>query len=593
MVKRKDIPTPLIEAKSKKKVKVVAELQPRRFSIYYVLRRFIVYFLGIQIRSITQKPNPQKTANDLREIFEEFGGFWVKAGQVLALRTDLFPPLVCDELRRLQFEALGFPTQVVRATIEEELGQPVEKVFEYFDDQPLAAASIAQIHKAVLRNEQKPVVVKIQRPGIKESFERDLNLIKVLVNLLTRLNIATFLRLDEAIIELEKTFREELDYRYEASNTRRMRKSLKAHKIYVPKIYDKYSRRRVLVMEFIDGVLMSDYIKVSESDPAKVRQWEEENNMDTEKLGEQLFLSLYRQIFEDNLYHGDLHPGNIILLRNSKFALIDMGSIGRLDRDLRVKYLNYINGLAEEDFAKASDYYIRFALDVPRVNMPRVRSEMAQGIEIWAAKAQLKGIDYKEKSFGGATEEVSKVQIKYKTPSNWILLKIIRSFTTLDGSLQYIVPDFDIFQLINKYKKQADRRAFRKSLEPQVIRASLNQLFTIVDEYNNIILPELRQRTTPFELTADPYALALAVVFRSSSYVVGFVALFVLYTFLYQYHFSLIEWIHNAAIEELVRNIMVIPYIGWVAILIAMLLTIRMLSVCASILERKEYGFFP
>ncbi len=593
MVKRQDIPTPLIEAKSRKKVKVVQELESRRFSIAYVIRRFLIYFLGIQIRRIIRKPNPQKTATELREIFEEFGGFWVKAGQVLALRTDLFPQLVCDELRRLQYEALGFPIQIVRSTIESELGQPVEKVFSQFDDSPLAAASIAQIHKAVLRDSTKVVIVKIQRPGIAEAFQRDLSLIKSLVNLLTRFNVANYLRLDEAIIELEKTFKEELDYRYEASNTRRMRKSLKAHKIYVPKIYDQYSKRRVLVMEYIDGVLMSDYIKVAQTDPEKIRRWEIENKMDTKKLGENLFLSLYRQIFEDNLYHGDLHPGNIILLRNSKFALIDMGSIGRLDRDLRVKYLNYINGLAEEDFAKASDYYIRFALDVPRVNMPRVRSEMAQGIEIWAAKARLKGVDYQEKSFGGATSEVSKVQIKYGTPSNWVFLKITRSFLTLDGSLQYIVPDFDIFKLIDKYKKQADRRAFRKSLEPQTIRASINQFFNVIDEYNNIILPELRQRTTPFELTADPYALALAIICRSFSSLTGFAFLFVLYTFLYQYHFKTIQWIHNQVFDDLVSQIITVPYLGWIGILIALVLTMRMLSACASILERKEYGFFP
>ena len=593
MVKRKDIPTQLIESKKKKKVKVVPQLESRRFSIYYVVRRFVVYFIKVQLRRVTGRSDPQKTADQLREIFEEFGGFWVKAGQVLALRTDLFPPLVCDELRRLQYEALGFPTEVVRQTIEEELGKTVEEVFTYFDDEPLAAASIGQIHRAVLQNTAKPVVVKVQRPGIKESFERDLNLIKVFVDLLVRLNVASFLRLDEAITELEKTFKEELDYRYEASNTRRMRKSLKAHKIYVPKIYDDYSRRRILVMEFIDGVLMSDYIKVADSDPDKVRRWEEENNMDTAKLGESLFLSLYRQIFEDNLYHGDLHPGNIILLRNTKFALIDMGSIGRLDKDLRVKYLNYINGLAEEDYAKASDYYIRFALDVPRVNMPRVRAEMAQGIEIWASKARLKGVDYQEKSFGGATTEVSKVQIKYGTPSNWILLKITRSFLTLDGSLQYIVPDFDIFKLINKYKRQADRRAFRKSLEPKTIRASLNQVVTTIDEYNSILLPEIRQRTTPFELSADSYALALAAICRSFAYGTSLLVIPVLYTFLYQYHFNIVTSINNSILDDFVSQIMVLPYLGWVIILIVMVLTIRMLFACVSILERKEYGFFP
>ncbi|MDJ1183555.1 ABC1 kinase family protein [Roseofilum casamattae] len=593
MVKRKDIPTQLIESKKKKKVKVVPELESRRFSIYYVVRRFIFYFIKVQLRRLTGRSDPQKTADQLREIFEEFGGFWVKAGQVLALRTDLFPPLVCDELRRLQYEALGFPTEVVRRTIEEELGKPVEQVFTYFDDEPLAAASIGQIHRAVLQDAETPVVVKVQRPGIKESFERDLNLIKVFVDLLVRFNIASFLRLDEAITELEKTFKEELDYRYEASNTRRMRKSLKAHKIYVPKIYDDYSRQRILVMEFIDGVLMSDYIKVADSDPDKVRRWEEENNVDTEKLGESLFLSLYRQIFEDNLYHGDLHPGNIILLRNTKFALIDMGSIGRLDKDLRVKYLNYINGLAEEDYAKASDYYIRFALDIPRVNMPRVRAEMAQGIEVWASKARLKGVDYQEKSFGGATTEVSKVQIKYGTPSNWILLKITRSFLTLDGSLQYIVPDFDIFKLIDKYKRQADRRAFRKSLEPKMIRASLNQIVTTIDEYNSILLPEIRQRTTPFELTADSYALALAAICRSFAYGISLLVIPVLYTFLYQYYFQIVKPIDNAIFDDFVSQIMVLPYLAWVMILIVMLLTIRMLFECVSILERKEYGFFP
>ncbi|RQH19828.1 ABC1 kinase family protein [Okeania hirsuta] len=345
MIKKKYIPTPIVEKKKRKKVKVVENLETRRLSTLYVIWRFLVYFARIQYRKFTGKADVQKTATQLREIFEEFGGFWVKAGQILALRTDLFPQEVCDELRSLQYEALGFPFHIARSTIESELGAPIEKIFESFDEEPLAAASIAQIHRAVLRKKKKKisVVVKVQRPGLADSFKRDLDIIKIFVNLLVSLNVTPYLRWDEFVVELDKTFKEELDFRYEAANGRRMKKNLKFHKIYVPTVYQKYCKRRVLVMEFIDGVLMSDYIKTLLSDRARVKQWDDENDVDPKEVGEKLYISLLRQIFEDNLYHGDLHPGNIILLRKSKFVLIDLGSTGSLDKELRNIYLFYTN----------------------------------------------------------------------------------------------------------------------------------------------------------------------------------------------------------------------------------------------------------
>ena len=446
MLKEKYIPTPLVEKTQRKKVEIVEELNSRRFSIIYVIRRFIVYYLGVSYRRLIKKPDIQKTAIGLREIFEELGGLWVKTGQLLALRTDLFPEEVCDQLLRLQYGAIGFPMEIVRSTIELELGAPIDKIFAAFDEEPIAAASIAQIHSAVLSKSRATVVVKVQRPGLEAAFKRDLDVIKLLANLLRRLNIGNYLRLDEAVLEVEKIFNEELDYRYEASYMRRMKKTLKEHGVYTPSVYKKYSKRRVLVMEYIPGVLMADYIKTLKNDPAKAKKWDEENNVDREKLGEKLFLSLFRQIFEDNLYHADLHPGNIFLLRDSKFVLIDLGSVGSLDKDLRTNYLNYTNALGREDFPKAADYIIRFAVDIPRVDIPRVRAEMASGIEIWAAKSRLDGLSYKEKSLGGATSEISKVAIKYGVPSNWAFLKVSRSLLTLDGSLQFLIQDFSFFK---------------------------------------------------------------------------------------------------------------------------------------------------
>ncbi|MBI1241459.1 MAG: AarF/ABC1/UbiB kinase family protein [Nostoc sp. RI_552] len=588
-LKKKYIPTPLVEKKDRKKVPIVEQLKNRRFSIVYVIWRFAIYFLGILFRRFTGKADIQKTAVELRDIFEDLGGLWVKTGQLLALRTDLFPDEVCDELIRLQYGALGFPMELVRSTIEAELGVPMDKVFESFDEEPLAAASIAQIHTAVLSKNKLPVIVKIQRPGLEDAFRRDLQVIKLFANSLQFLNIAKYLRFDEAVLEVEKIFTEELDYRYEASNMERMKKTLREHGVYTPSVYKKYSKRRILVMEYIPGVLMADYIQALNNDPAKVKKWDEENKVNRKKLGENLFLSLFRQIFEDNLYHADLHPGNIFLLRNSKFVLIDLGSVGSLDKDLRNNYLNYNNALAREDFPKAADYIIRFAVDIPRVNISRVRAEMATAIEDWASKSRLDGLSYKEKSLGGATSEISKVSIKYNVPSNWGFLKVSRSLLTLDGSLQYLIPNFSALKLIKRYNKEAQSRALIQSFSFETIAKSINEFFGAVDEYNNLILPKLRERTIPFEGSINKFALFLASILRavsSATFISGFA---LAYIFLYQHHFVIIKLIHNPLFDEITTQFPRIPYLEWILIFMGINLISRSLSACSVILEKKEY----
>lgn len=593
MLKKKYIPTPLIKKKKCKQVKIVETIESRRLSIPYMIWRFTIYLIKIQVRKFTGKPDLQKTANELREIFEEFGGFWVKVGQILALRTDLFPREVCRTLRSLQYEAVGFPFDVARSTVESELGAPIDKIFDVFDKQPLAAASIAQIHTAVLRKRKKqiPVVVKIQRPDLADIFKRDLDVIKIFVNLLISLNVASYFRWNDFVAELDKTFREEIDFRYEAANGIRMKKNLRAHKVYVPKVYQKYCKRRVLVMEYIDGVLMSDYIQILLNDRARAKKWEDENNVDPKKVSERLYLSLLRQIFEDNLYHGDLHPGNIILLRNSKFVLIDLGSTGTLEKELRTIYLSYINAIVEEDFAKASDYFIKFNIDIPKANIPRIRIEMARGFSLWSAKAALKGLSYQEKSLGAASKGVTDVAFKYKIPTNWTFLRITRSYFALDGSIQYLFPNFDIFKILRKYNKESDRRALYRNLDPKNIRASFKAFSNTIDEYNYLILPTIRQRTLQFELTVDKFALSLAVILRTLSFVVLIGGVGFLYVFLYQHYFEVIQQINFAFVDEVVRQLPYISYLGCLEILIGGALVFKVLLDCAVILERKEFDY--
>ncbi|MBW4583783.1 MAG: hypothetical protein KME33_00920 [Aetokthonos hydrillicola CCALA 1050] len=589
MLKEKNIPTPLVEKKQRKKVEIVKDLNSRRFSVIYVIWRFTVYLLRVFFRKISGKPDIQKTATELRKIFEEFGGLWVKTGQVLALRTDIFPEEICEQLTRLQYGAQGFPIEIVRSTIESELGVPIDKIFSEFDEEPLAAASIAQIHTAVLRTTKRRVVVKVQRPNLEESFRRDLEVIRLFANLLIKLNIASYLRLDEAVVELERIFTEELDYRYEAANMRRMKKTLKPHGVYTPSVYRKYSKRRVLVMEYIPGVLMADYIKALNNDPVRVKKWDQANNVDRKRVGEKLILSLFRQIFEDNLYHADLHPGNIFLLRNSKFVLIDLGSVGSLDKDLRTFYTKYTQALEKGDYPKAADYIVRFAVDVPRVDIPRVRAEMSRAIEGWADKSRLDGLSYKEKSLGGATSEISRVSVRYNIPSNWGFLKVSRSLLTLDGSLQYLVPDFDYLKTLKKYNKESERRSFIQNLSLETVMESMNNFFENVDEYNTLLLPKVREKTIPFDGRKSKFGLALALVLRTFSSAIPVSGIVLVYSFLFQYYLESIKVIRNGLFDEIAKQLPQIPYLGWIFIFIGMGLLYRTLLACSDILEQKEY----
>jgi ubiquinone biosynthesis protein len=191
---------------------------------------------------------------------------------------------------------------------------------------------------------------------------------------------------------------------------------------------------------------------------------------------------------------------------------------------------------------------------------------------------------------GGATQEVTNVAFRYKIPTNWAFLKVSRSFFALDGSLQYLLPELNTFKIIKKYNKEADRRALINSLRPENIRASFQKFSDTVSQYNDLILPQVRQRTVPFELTVNRSALTLALILRSLSSVLLIGGFGTLYVFLYQQYFDIIQPINVEVIDEVVRQLPYIPYLEWVGILIAGGLTFRILLGCVNILERKEFG---
>jgi ubiquinone biosynthesis protein len=455
MLKAASIPTPLVA--HHQPVTIVASGPPARFPFLAITARLLGWCVAILWLRVTRRGGPSEYGRRFRLLLEDLGGLWIKLGQLLSLRVDLFPFEFCRELSQLQIKAVGFPASEAIRILEEDLECPLSSLFDEFDQVPIAAASMGQVHVARLCQSAVRVAVKVQRPNLPLTFEHQLRMIRWIVRLVHRVGFRPNMRWDELIWELDQIMREEMDCRYEGSTTRRMRRTLKAHNIVAPRVF--HATRRVLVAEFIDGVLMSDYIHARLTDPGRVEAWLVENRVDPEIVGRRLILSLLRQIMEDNLFHGDLHPGNVMLLRDSQVALIDFGACSFTEQE----YLEYFHGtifsLAARDYTKAADLMLLLCGPLPRVDLDAIRDEFQRSMQEWSVKTAVRKVPYHEKSVTVIYNDVIRILYEHDCTMGWALLRIRRAQETLDASLLFLTPDIDYSKIAARYVRVADRRA--------------------------------------------------------------------------------------------------------------------------------------
>ncbi|MFN3647977.1 MAG: ABC1 kinase family protein [Armatimonadota bacterium] len=516
MLKQELIVTELVPRSGAPKVPIVEPAPPSRFRALTQALYVLGWLIGALWLKLTGRNTPRAAAQRLRRLLERMGGLWVKAGQLISLRADLFSTEFCNELAKLQYEATGFPSHVARQIVESELGMPLEEVFDEFDPLPFAAASISQVHRARLRREGCWVAVKVQRPDVSATFARDLAMIQSLVGLYRRLNILGHLRWGELIWEIRQIMIEETDYRYEESNLRRMKKTLREHKVYIPKVFTRYSTQRVLVMEYITGTLMSTFIAQREKDPMGVQLWLQENNIDPELLGKRLLNSFLRQLLEDNLFHGDLHPGNIVLLRNSRMAFIDLGTVGSFDNRFLNLYRLLMFAIGSGDYAKATDILLMMCESIPPIDLTQVRGQMVREYRAWAARARLEGLPYHEKSISNMGAQTGRVMYQHGIIASWQFFKATRTLATLDASLSFLIPDLDYGKLVYKYQRGADRRTLNRFLSAGVSRLAsglINQVGELAMYQGSV----LRRQAQVFEGVTTKAADVFAFITRTIS----------------------------------------------------------------------------
>ncbi len=319
----------------------------------------IKYFLLVISRAIFISPIPYHKIT--RMYLEEAGGAFIKIGQILALRYEILPPEYCLELSELFDNVPSMDWDTVKSIIATEYGNNQNDIFTLIEESPIASASFAQVHKAILAS-GKEVAVKIQRPGLMAKIKEDFRFLRFLSFFVSPILHLQAFKLREILDEMEKTTVKELNFRLEKDNAEIIRKSIdRPERFLVPETYSDITTEKVLVQDFVNGLKLTDVIRsrntmVSSERFAAI-------DFDLDKIASDITAELARQYFQVGTYHSDPHPGNILITKDNKIAFVDFGIVGTVSKYSRALFWNFVKHIAIElDPEKAAVTFLRLGL---------------------------------------------------------------------------------------------------------------------------------------------------------------------------------------------------------------------------------------
>jgi ubiquinone biosynthesis protein len=407
----------------------------------------------------------------LRRTLDDLGPTFVKFGQLLSTRSDILPEGVLSELQKLQDTVRPMPAGAAQAIVERELGAPVDEVFERFDPDPLGSASIGQVHRAVLRSGEV-VAVKVQRPEAPGRVESDLELMREFALLLDRrFGRRIFVDVRGLVAEFETVIRRELDYNAEAANARRFAANFAETPVVIPRIHLEYSTPRVLTLQYIEGTRFRD-IRPLLLAPSERRR--------VASMGAD---AIFKMAFEDGFFHGDPHPGNLILTPQGDLALLDFGMVGYMSRgDIEALSRLFI-AVVQRDAAAA----LRGLESLGVRYSPEVRGDLVRDLREFLNKYS--GLSVGEVTLGQALSELIALARNYRLRVPPVFPLLTKALVTAEGLARAVDPTINVYEVARPYA----RRLLLERYEPEAVLEGVRERALEYARYAEDYPEQLRQ----------------------------------------------------------------------------------------------------
>jgi len=405
----------------------------------------------------------------VRMVLEELGPTFIKFGQIMSNRPDLLPQELIAELAKLQSEVPPFSDEEAKNLIEEELGRPVSEIFAEYSPTPIASASIAQVHRATLLHGEE-VAIKVQRPGIEQIIKTDLEIMFDLATLMEKhIQEMDILHPVAVVKEFKRSIKREIDFNIEAAAIERFGRNFQDDDtIYVPKVYRDYSTRKVLTMEFIDGVKASSAEVLINA------------GLDPKLLASRGADLVLKQVFEHGFFHADPHPGNMVALPENVVCFLDFGMMGSLSLVHREALSNILVGVVNQDAAGITKTVLKLARNQYIEDAEQLEYEIYELLEQYSHRS-LKSVN-----MGVLLNQMVSVVVKHRLriPPNFYLLS--KALITIEGVGRLLDPDFDMVKHTEPFAKK-------------LLRERLNPLKLTKDFYLSVIDLSILLRDLPAE----------------------------------------------------------------------------------------------
>ncbi|MBE9914473.1 AarF/ABC1/UbiB kinase family protein [Paenibacillus donghaensis] len=390
-----------------------------------------------------ESPETKTLGERIRLVLEDLGPTFVKLGQLASTRSDLLPDSIIQELVKLQDQVPPFPSEAARSILAEELDMPVEEIFERFDDIPVAAASIGQVHLGRLKSGEE-VAVKIQRPGALQTITRDLGILRNLMVLAEkRWEWARRYQMVRLVEEFSKSLLAEMDYSREGRNTEKIALQFQndAH-IFIPQIHWQYTSSRVMTMEYVEGVTLSQSERL------------EESGFDLQLIAKRFVNAMLHQMFIEGFFHADPHPGNLLVRKDGSLAFLDFGMVGRLSEDMK----HHLSELIIALMRKNTDSMVRAILRLGLLPEDNDMDSLRKDLDI--LRDEYYDIPFSEIGIGKALNDLFGVAQRHAIVMPPDLTLLGKALLTMEGVIQKLDPSLSIIDMAEPFGRKLARERF-------------------------------------------------------------------------------------------------------------------------------------